>query len=153
MCELLINFDDFINNFYSNTSHNKIIFNINIENATNDTPTTIYDIHMMLLDLLIKGIQILNLDILGNNYEKSLNILQKYFSNINIKININNFTKKDLIETYSEYSNRFIKFEDPSNMIINGTHEQETDLSNIKSFYLINLTNNLSISFKYQIFD
>ena len=143
-----VNFDNFVNKFYSNKSNNKIMLEINI---SDNTSTTIYDIHQMLLDLIIQGISILNLDII-NNFDKSLDQLQKYFANINIKINICNWTKKDLIEDYSNYDNRYIKFEDPSNMIINGAHQIVKDLKLIKSFFLIDTNNNFSIGFEHMIF-
>jgi hypothetical protein len=163
---LQINFDNFVDKFYSNVSNEKIMLEINIDqtydqsidqsfdklfNMSDFSSTTIYDIHHMLLDLIIQGISILNLDII-NNFDKSLVQLQKYFANINIKINICNWTKKDLIEDYSNYDNRYIKFEDPSNMIINGAHQIVKDLKLIKSFFLIDTNNNFSIGFEHMIF-
>jgi len=51
-----INFDDFIYHFYSNNKNNEIVLEITIENSD----ANIYDIHNMLLDLLIKGYDTLN---------------------------------------------------------------------------------------------
>ena len=51
-----INFDDFIYHFYSNNKNNEIVLEINMKNSD----ANIYDIHNMLLDLLIKGYDKLN---------------------------------------------------------------------------------------------
>ena len=131
-----INFDNFINEFYSNYN-NKIILELNIDN----TDTSIYDIHNMLLDLLIKG------------YERYNTLdLQKYFDNIDIQLKIENLTKKELLDDFYNYSNRYIKFniENLDNMIINGSHISVNNLNEIDSFCLIDDNNNLKISFNYK---
>jgi hypothetical protein len=144
-----INFNNFIDEFYSNMNQIKMVLQVDIENATITTDTTIYDIHCMLLDLFTAGIRKLNLDFI-NNLEESIRNLQYFFNNINIQLNIISFTKKELIMENSLYENRFIKFEDPANLIINGQYIQVEDLENIKSFYLINNDINICISFEHE---
>lgn len=131
-----INFDNFIDKFYSNYN-NKIILELNIDNSE----TNIYDIHNMLLDLLIKG------------YEKFNTLdLQNYFDNIDIQLIIENLTKKDLLDDSYNYNNRYIKFniENLDNMTINGSHQIVNNLNEINSFCLIDDNNNLKISFNYK---
>jgi len=142
-----INFDDFSKKFYSNVNNEKMNIGISIEDATNESPITIYDIHMMLLDLLINGTANFNLDII-NDLDNSILFLQKFFNNIAIKINIVNYTQEELIEKESEYENRYLRFNTPDKMTLNGKHIKESTLDLIKSFYLINEEHNLCISFK-----
>ncbi len=147
-----INFDKFIDEFYSNMNKNKMILQVDIENATNNSETSIYDIHCMLLDLLASGITKFNLDFI-NNLEESICNLQYFFNNINISLNIISFTKKELIISGSLYENRFIKFDDPKNLIINGQHNKVDLLEDIKTFYLINNDVNICISFEHEIIE
>jgi hypothetical protein len=147
-----INFDKFIDEFYSNMNKNKMVLQVDIENATNKSETSIYDIHCMLLDLLAAGITKFNLDFI-NNLEESICNLQYFFNNINISLNIINFSKKELIMENSLYENRFIKFDDPKNLIINGQHNQVDLLEDIKTFYLINTDVNICISFEHEIIE
>jgi hypothetical protein len=133
-----INFNNFINEFYSNYNNNKIILELNIDNSD----TNIYDIHNMLLDLLIKG------------YEKFNTLdLQHFFNNIDIQVNVENLTKKDLLDNQYNYINRYIKFniDNLENMIINGSHQIVKNLKEIISFCLIDDNNNLKISFNSKI--
>lgn len=145
----LVQFENFINDFYSNHSNQKIVLSLDVENATDPN---IYDIHTMLLDLLIKGIEKFNLNIYSD-LEYSINQLQIFFTNINIKIDINNYSKSDLVNNLLAnklYSNRYIKFtvENPT-LVINGTHQIVDNMQQIKSFYLINDNYNLCISFNF----
>ena len=131
-----INFDNFIDKFYSN-SNKKIVLELNIDNSD----TNIYDIHNMLLDLLIKG------------YERFYTLdLQNYFDNIDIQLIIENLTKKELLDDLHNYGNRYIKFniENLNNMTINGSHKIVNNLNEIDSFCLIDDNNNLKISFNYK---
>lgn len=142
-----INFDTFIEHFYSN-NNSHIDLEINIYDCNTNKPT-IYDLHTMLLELLINGVKRFNLDII-NNLEFSRKYLQNYFNNIDIKIIIDNLTKRDLIDDEYSYYNRYFKFTNPDNMIINGAHKIVNELSLIKSFYLIDTNNNFSISFSHK---
>lgn len=137
--EINIDFEEFKHQFYLNNC-NKIPFSV-------DNDPNIYDIHHLLLDLLIYGIELLNLDIYNQHIE-SLEILQKFYNNINIIININNFSKYNLIDN-ELYPNRYMKFDTPNNMIINGSHNTVNELSKINSFYLIDDKHNFCINFSY----
>lgn len=138
-----MNFENFIEEFYK--LDNKINLELDIEN--NLTPT-IYDLHHMLLDLIIYGVKLFNLN-LTENLNESLIFLQKYFNNININIIIKNLSKKELlIDEF--YSNRYIRFEGNSDMIKNGLHEKTNLFNEIKSYYLINDEYNLCINFNYK---
>jgi len=162
-----IQFENFINKFYSNNSNQKMIININIDSeSSNETQAdpNIYDIHTMLLDLIIKGIDIFNLDIV--DYNSTVEKLQPFFNNINIKIFILNYSKLELIGANSPYINRYIRISSndqsttnqsimtinaahQSIMTINAAHQIINKLIDIKSFYLIDTVNNLCISFDF----
>ena len=141
-----LNFEIFKDRFYQNTSNTKMMLHIDLEDNIDET--NIYDIHSLLLDLLMTGFN--KLDIININLEESINILQRFFNNIDIHINIINYTKKDIINDESIYLNRYIKFtiENISTMLINGKHELVDNLNDIKSFFLIDDLNNLCISFE-----
>lgn len=143
-----IDFNKFVDQFYSNHNQTKMILQIDIENATNSSETTIYDIHCMMLDLLVAGVKKFNLDFI-NDLDQSASNLQYFFNNINIQLNIISFTKKELIMENSLYENRFVKFDDPDKFIINGQHQMVDELSDIKSFYLIDDNTNICISFEH----
>jgi hypothetical protein len=173
-----IYFNNFIDTFYSNKNQTKMVLQIDIESVTNNSKTTInnsdtttnnsettiYDIHCMLLDLLVAGVQRLNLNFVDdektiNNQYSNLNkakiILQNYFNNINIKLNIINYSKQELLHDNSPYENRYIKFtaEKSNNFIINGQHKQLDNLEDIRSFFLIDDNTNISISFTHSIIE
>ncbi len=147
-----IRFENFINEFYSNSSNNKMVLTLDVENSTDPN---FYDIHTMLLDLLIKGIERYNLNIC-DNLEQSISKLQIFFTNINIKINVNNYSKSIIVNNKlinKLYSNRYIKFniENPTTMLINGAHQIADKIDDITSFFLINDIYNISISFNFII--
>ena len=81
-----IEFDKFIEEFYSNNHNNKMVLQIDIENSNESSDTNIYDIHVMLLDLLIKGFERLNT---LENLIQSIDYLQKYlithYKNLELK--------------------------------------------------------------------
>ena len=136
-----IKFDNFVNEFYQNYSNKKMVLTLDIEN---ENDPNIYDIHVMLLELLINGFTRFNLNL------KSIDHLQRYFTNIDIKINICNYSKAELMLDNSPYYNRYIKFtSDNATMIINGNHNIVNNLNLINSFYLVDNINNLSISFDF----
>jgi hypothetical protein len=142
-----IQFDNFITEFYSNNSNKKMIINLGIE-SDNEIEPNIYDIHTMLLDLIIKGCEIFNLNV--SDYNICINKLQPYFLNINIRMHINNYSKLELIKEDSPYINRYIRISnDNLLMTINGAHKIVNTLFNIKSFYLIDSNCNLCISFDF----
>ena len=70
-----IEFNNFVNEFYSNKSNKKMVLTLDIENGDNPN---IYDIHVMLLELLIYGFTKFNLNI-NNNLDNSINLLSKIF--------------------------------------------------------------------------
>jgi hypothetical protein len=141
-----IEFNTFIEEFYNNYSGNKMLITIDIEN---DEPN-IYDLHIMLLELLIQGFIKFN-HVIDDNLDIIIDNLQSFFTNINIKLNIINYSKIDLICDNSPYINRYIKMSDIDNMIINGGHLTVNNLELIKSFFLINNEYNLCISFNFII--
>jgi len=144
-----IKFDDFINEFYSNMTQQKMILQVDIENSTKNSDTTIYDIHCMLLELFTAGIKKFKLDFV-NNLEESICNLQYFFNNININLNIINYSKKELIASDGLiYISRYINFKDLDEFIINSQHIHVNDLEDIKSFYLINTDINICISFEH----
>jgi len=136
-----IKFNDFIEKFY--TIDSKISLELDIVNETVD----IYDIHNMLLETLIYGVELYNLNIFDNLYN-SITHLQKYFNNINIKINIDNYSLKDLT-TNTIYDYRYIRFDKTKQFIINGKHIKINILKDIKSFYRFDDKNNLCIFFSW----
>ena len=141
-----IEFNNFVNEFYSNKSNKKMVLTLDIENGDNPN---IYDIHVMLLELLIYGFTKFNLNI-NNNLDNSINYLQNYFTNIDIKINISNYSKKELILENSPYISRYIRFTSESEtMTINGSHQTVNNLNLIKSFYLVDDNYNLCINFDF----
>lgn len=142
-----LNFEIFKDRFYQNTSNTKMMLHIDLEDNIDET--NIYDIHSLLLDLLMTGFNKLDINV-SINLEESIKILQRFFNNIDIRINIINYTKKDIINDESIYLNHYIKFtiENINNMLINGKHELVDELNYIKSFFLIDDLNNLCISFK-----
>jgi len=140
-----IDFNNFIEKFYTNNNREKMILHIDIDNDK----TNIYDIHNLLLDLLLEGFQYI--EIKNNNLIKSIETLQYYFDNIDIKIIIKNLTKKELINDSSLYINRYARIDisDMNKRIVNGQHIIVNSLNKIKTFILIDNDNNLSIEFNY----
>ena len=144
-----MDFDKFIENFYLNYNGQKMILNVDIDNKNEYEETNLYDIHTMLFDLFIAGVNKFNLDFI-NNLDEAASNLQYFYNNINIKLNIIVFTKKELIMDNSLYINRYIKTDISSKQyIINGQHQCQNDLNNIHSFYLIDDSNNICISFEH----
>ena len=143
-----IYFDDFIKKFYMNKNGEKMILQIDIDKINNNkTNSNIYDIHNLLLDLLLNGFEYIKIE--QNNFIKSIETLQCFFNNIDIKIIINNHTKKDLIDDNSPYNNRYARIDisDTNKRILNGQHTNVNDLSNINTFILVDSDNNLDIRF------
>jgi hypothetical protein len=148
-----MDFHKFTEIFYTN-NYNNLILQFNTISNNNECSTTIYDIHSILIELLIVGINKLNLNII-DDYLNSINILQKYYNKINILLNFNKITIKELIDN-NKYENRYMrlnlnnKFNDIK-FIINGKHNTNiiNDISNIDSFLLHNDDFNLYINFKY----
>lgn len=150
-----INFDLFVDKFYNNKNSTKMTLELILESNDN---INIYDIHVMLLQMFFIGIV---------KYNIPFNQMQNYFTNINIKVYIQNFTIKQLIEDTSGYSNRYIRINDKMEMIKNGSYNKtqtdtdkaytdidktETDdLISIKSFYTIDNDVNLCIYFDHII--
>lgn len=144
-----IKFDDFIQSFYSNWNKTPIVLQIDIEGATSDSNTSIYDIHQMLIDLFVNGIDIYNLQ-MESNWQNAIALLQFFYNNINIKINVQNFTRVEL-EYNLSYYNRYMKFMNTSNILINSGHLNVECLEKINSFYLISDSVNLCISFEHKL--
>ena len=143
-------FHKFTEIFYSNNNNNNLILQFNTINNHDECTTTIYDIHSILIDLLIFGINKLNLNII-HDYSNSINILQKYFNKINILLNFNKLTIKDLIDN-EKYENRYMRLNINSNkFIINAKHNIDiiNKITDIDSFLLHNDDFNLLINFKY----
>lgn len=152
-----INFDLFVDKFYNNKNSTKMTLELILESNDN---INIYDIHVMLLQMFFIGIV---------KYNIPFNQMQNYFTNINIKVYIQNFTIKQLIEDTSGYSNRYIRINDKMEMIKNGSYnktqtqtdkadtdtdteiKETNDLINIKSFYTIDNDVNLCIYFDHII--
>jgi hypothetical protein len=149
MINVNVDFDNFIERFYSSISDNKIIFELNID--SNDS-STIYDVHIMLLELFIKGLNMFNLNIY-TYLDNTIIHLQKYYSNINIGIQINTFTKNELLNDDNRYANRYMRINSDCSFIKNGSHNNKliTDLSQIESFFTFDNNFNLRISFSHII--
>jgi hypothetical protein len=79
--------------------------------------------------------------------------LQKYYSNINIGIQINTFTKNELLNDDNRYANRYMRINSDCSFIKNGSHNNKliTDLSQIESFFTFDNNFNLRISFSHII--
>ena len=145
-----IQFENFINKFYQNDSNQKMILNIDVESSSEtESEPNIYDIHTMLLDLIIKGINRFNLQI--SNYQQIINKLTPYFTNINIRFNLENYSKLELLNEDLAYNNRYIRISinDDILMTINGMHQIQSQLIDIRSFYLIDSNINLCIYFDF----
>lgn len=138
-------FDQFARYFYDNTSQ-KIAFSLSI---FDDSVTNIYDIHTMLLDLIIYGFDYLRLQIDCTNYKDITATLQQYFNKINIKLITNNYNSDELTPLNIYYMDRYIKLYSPEKFLINGAHKKVDTLKEIGSFYLINYDTNISINFDY----
>ena len=149
-----MDFDQFIENFYSNNDEKKMVLQVDIDKKSasdGSAETNLYDIHCMLFDLFIAGIDKLKLDFV-KNLDESASKLQYYYNNINIKLDITSLTKKELIMKESLYENRFIKTcsnDIDKQYVLNGQHTYVDDLSEIYSFYLIDDSNNIRVSFEH----
>ena len=149
-----MDFQEFTKIFY-NSNNNKFILELNTFYNNNICSTTIYDIHSILLELFIIGIDKLNLNII-NDFDYSINILQQYYNKINILLNFNKITIKELIDN-NKYENRYMRLNLNSNkfndikFIINGKHNINivNNITDINSFLLYNDDFNLYINFKY----
>ncbi len=145
-----MDFDNFIENFYSNYDEKKMILQVDIDknSANGSTETNLYDIHCLLFDLFIAGIEKFELDF-ANNLDEAASNLQYFFNNINIKLNITSFTKKELIMENSLYENRFIKTDSSKKYVLNGQHKCVDKLHGINSFHLIDDSANICIGFEH----
>jgi len=134
-----IEFDIFIEKFFTNTNNTKMVLELISESDDN---TTIHDIHVMLLQIFFIGI---------TKYAVPFNEIQNYYNNINIKLYIENYSIKDLIEDKSNYGNRFIRINQQMEMIKNGSHDISliNELKDIKSFYTNDNQNNICIYFDH----
>jgi hypothetical protein len=134
-----IEFDIFIEKFFTNKNNTKMV--LELMSDTNDD-TTIYDIHVMLLQIFFIGI---------TKYEIPFDQIQNYYNNINIKLYVENYSIKDLINDNSNYGNRFIRIDQKMEMIKNGSHDTSliNELKDIKSFYTNNNEQNLRIYFDH----
>ena len=139
-----IGFDIFVDKFFNNKNGTKMVLELTLEpNDESNDETTVYDIHVMLLQMFFIGIA---------KYEVPFNQMQNYFNNINIKVYTQNFTVKQLIEDSSGYSNRYLRVNDKMEMIKNGSYLEQNDdieLSDIKSFYTNDDECNLCIYFDH----
>ena len=146
-------FNDFIDIFYSNINKNKMSLHIDFNNASDEIDNSkinIYDIHCVLLELLIAGVNNFSLNLMNDiELNEAIEKLQYFFDNINIIINIINFSKKDIIDDDSVYESRYMKIlsDNPDKFILNGQHIIVENLKDIKTFYLINDEINICISF------
>ena len=106
-------FNDFIDIFYSNINKNKMSLHIDFNNASDEIDNSkinIYDIHCVLLELLIAGVNNFSLNLMNDiELNEAIEKLQYFFDNINIIINIVNFSKKDIIDDDSVYESRYMK--------------------------------------------
>ena len=146
-----IDFDDFVQEFYSNETGIKMAFQLSIED---DNDTTVFDIHEMLLELFIKGLYMKNLSISYNKaLGESINKLQKYFNNIQVKIIIQTYTIGELLSDSSEYNNRYLRIMPGSDFVKNGQLDENLidEISDIKSFFMIDNNLNIKISFDHLI--
>jgi len=134
-----IEFDIFIEKFFTNKNNTKMV--LELMSDTNDD-TTIYDIHVMLLQIFFIGI---------TKYQITFDQIQNYYNNINIKLYIENYSIKDLINDNSNYGNRFIRINPQMEMIKNGSHDTSliNELKDVKSFYTNNNEQNLRIYFDH----
>ena len=130
-----IGFDHFVDAFFNNKNGTKMVLELTLD--SNDD-TTIYDIHVMLLQLFFMGL---------TKYNINPNQMQNYFNNINIKIHIENFNIIQLSYTTSSYKNRFLRVDNNMEMIKNGEHNEASinELKDIKSFYNIDDECNMCI--------
>lgn len=140
-----IDFNEFANQLYSE-SNNKIAIQVDIEDGSE---SNIYDIHMMLIDLIIFGLHYFSLNLNEQNYEEIIHYLQKFFNKINIKILVQKYTEQELDIFNNDYVNRFMKLYKSEQIILNGAHKKVSSLKDIKSFYIENNYFNLSFYFEF----
>ena len=144
-----INFDDFVERFYANNTGEKMAFQLTIED---DDDTTLYDIHEMLLELFLKGLYLNNLPISDpSSLLRSLNQIQTYFNNIQVKINIKTYSIKELMSDSVGYLNRYLRIMPGSDFLKNGQHNSDnvSNIGDIYSFFMINNDHNIKISFDH----
>ena len=155
-----INFNNFINEFYTNYNNKHMIIELLTDNQDNPTETTIYDVHTLLLELLLAAPSFINKSIsdercnidFTNNLDNSIKLLQFFFDNIKITVSIVKYTISELVNTdiAKLYENRYMRFDSNNNFIINGSHKSiSNNLEDIYSFYIdnSNSSNNTYLSF------
>ena len=136
-----IRFDHFVEAFFNNKNGTKMVLELTLDSNDN---TTIYDIHVMLLQLFFIGLTKYNID---------PNQMQNYFDNINIKLYVENFNIIQLSYESSYYKNRFLRVDNNMDMIKNGEHNESSinELKDIKSFNNIDDECNMCIYFDHMI--
>ncbi len=136
-----IGFDRFVEEFFNNKNETKMVLELILD--TNED-TTIYDIHVMLLQLFFMGL---------TKYEDSFGEMQNYYNNINIKLHVENFNAQQLSYASSSYSNRFLRVDNNMEMIKNGQHNEAliNELKDVKSFYTIDNECNMCIYFDHMV--
>ena len=134
-----IGFDKFVDAFFNNKNGQKMVLELTLDS---NEETSIYDIHVMLLQLFFIGI---------TKYKIPFEEMQNYFNNINIKFYVQNFTIRELINELSGYGNRLIRVDNNMEMIKNGSHDEKlvNELKDIKSFHTNSNENNLCIHFDH----
>ncbi len=135
-----VGFDHFVEAFFNNKNGTKMVLELALDS---NEDTTIYDIHVMLLQLFFIGL---------TKYEVGFEFMQNYFDNINIKLNVENFNALQL-SYESSYGNRFLRVDNNMEMIKNGQHNEElvNELKDVKSFYTIDNECNMCIYFDHMM--
>jgi len=134
-----INLDDFIQEFYKTINKRHIVLEIL---NTNSSDINIYDVHHILLNLIIAGFKICNLTDF-NHIELAFSLLQKYFDNIKIIINFQKMTISDILNSPVEvYDQRYARIDlkkiyetsEENYIILNGKHINVNELGDINTF-------------------
>jgi hypothetical protein len=136
-----IGFDRFVEAFFNNKNGTKMVLELTLDS---NEDTTIYDIHVMLLQLFFIGL---------TKYEVGFSEMQNYFNNINIKLYVENFNLHQLAYASSSYGNRFLRVDNNMEMIKNGQHNETSinELKDVKSFYTIDDECNMCIYFDHMV--
>lgn len=139
--------NNFIDKLYSNNNNENLV--LELDNYINQNKINIYELYNILLEVFIKGINILQISII---YNPQIDVIQYYFNKIKIKINFISCSIQDITNNYNNfYSNRLHRTNTISmnSLILNGTHVYTNNLSDIRTFFSPYSDIHFCVSFSY----
>ncbi len=140
-----IDLNKFIKKFYEINEQTDIFLEVLTMDKSNPE-TNIYDIHHILINILVAGLK--NCNLTNVKYiEVAISLLQKYFSNIKINIIFEKKTISDILSSKVDYYNQRYaridlqkiidadyKITDKDYIVLNGQHQNVNELSEIHTF-------------------